>query len=82
MADKKVATKPEPKPAVKVDKPEPTLREKIQAALDARVKAIAKGEPVARKAAKAAVEALRTKEDYVLVDKLERDMKAAKAAKA
>ena len=78
MADKNVA-KPEPKPAVKAEKPEPTVAEQIQAALDERKKAIAKGEPVARKAAKAVVEALRTKENYVLVDELERAMKAAKA---
>ena len=76
MAEKKTATKPAPKAETK---PEPTLRERIQVALDARAKAIAKGEPVARKAAKAAVEAFRTKEHYVLVDELERAMKAAKA---
>ena len=46
MAEKKTATKPAPKAETK---PEPTLRERIQVALDARAKAIAKGEPVARK---------------------------------
>jgi hypothetical protein len=78
----KAETKPEaktaPKQEPKAEKPEPTFEEKVDAALEARAKAIAAGEPKERKAAKAVVEKLR-KQDFVLVDARERARKAAKA---
>ena len=69
-------------PAKVAEKPAPSLSEQIRTAAVAREKAIAAGEPQARKAAKAAVEKFRTKANMVLVDEIEQDVKAGKAAKA
>jgi hypothetical protein len=78
------------KPA-EAPKPAPTLREQIEAAVERREKAISAAAGVdrstpsgaaavtERKAAKAAVEAFRSTANLVLVDEIERAVKARKA---